>query len=107
MFVIKVLYKFILSGIAINDNPLVGMVLLALFDIIAYKIAYRMSNNSPEHWISRMIILILMSAIFIITVNVIKWIIINWILLLIFLALVIFISGIIIYVLHKENTFKN
>lgn len=51
-------YNFILSGITINNNPIIGMLLICVIDLIAYKIAFRFASNSFDHWGLRLILLV-------------------------------------------------
>jgi ABC-type iron transport system FetAB permease component len=70
---LKFVYEYILSVLSIHDNLLVGIILLGIIDLIAYKLAYSVANNSIEHWSIRICILLALSTIVIINVNIIKW----------------------------------
>lgn len=95
-----------MSGITIGDNPILGIIILAIFDIIAFKIAFKTSNTSAEHWASRTFILVLLSAMFIAIVNLIKWVMIYWLQLLIVVSIVFVIVSASLYLIKTNKIDK-
>lgn len=98
-----IIYKLFNTVLTVHEDPFISLMILGIFDVIAYKIAYSKATNSNEHWSIRLLVLSIISIIYVTVVNVVRWIAAHWIWILIALISILLLLGLTIFLLNKKR----
>lgn len=111
----RFLFDFITSGFSLFENPFYNYLAMTVVGLIAFSIAwnvvdvlgFRKSLGSAVHWIVRLIAFAVIWVIFLLIINIFRFIIKNWIVILISVVALITLFIIMKYAKNHPNSFWN
>lgn len=111
----RFLFDFITSGFSLFENPFYNFVAMAIVGSIAFSIAwnvvdvlgFRKSLGSAVHWTVRLIAFASIWFVFLLIINMFKFIIENWTIILISAVALIILFIIMKYAKNHPNSFWN
>lgn len=111
----RFLFDFITSGFSLFENPFYNFIAMAIVGSIAFSIAwnvvdvlgFRKSLGSAVHWTVRLIAFASIWFVFLLIINMFKFIIENWIIILISAVALIILFIIMKYAKNHPNSFWN
>lgn len=111
----RFLFDFITSGFSLFENPFYNFIAMAIVGSIAFSIAwnivdvlgFRKSLGSAVHWIVRLIAFAVIWFIFLLIINIFRFIIKNWIIISISVVALITLFIIMKYAKNHPNSFWN